>query len=62
MRILYSDGSTGVLVVLGTVIDEGTFYVSKGNYFYAFPPCPGPTDNYPLGASPIFHITTKGSE
>jgi len=60
LRILYSDGSQGVLGVAGTVANEGTFYVSKGYNFYAFPVCPGPTDNFPLGASPIFHITAKG--
>jgi hypothetical protein len=60
LRILYSDGSQGVLVVVGTVHNEGTIYVSKGDSFYSFPPCPGPTDNYPLGPSPIFHITAKG--
>jgi hypothetical protein len=62
LRILYSDGSQGVLVVVGTVRNEGTFCVSKGYDFYSFPPCPGPIDNYPLGNSPIFHITVKGGK
>jgi len=62
LRILYSDGSQGVLGVEGTVINEGTFYVSKGTSFYSFLPCPGPTDNYPMGPSPIFHITVKGGK
>jgi hypothetical protein len=62
LHILYSDGSQGVLGVLGTVINEGTFYASKGINFYPFLPCPGPTDNLPLGPSPIFHITVKGGK
>ncbi len=62
LRILYSDGSQGVLVLVGTVKDEGTFYLSKGSAFYSFPACVGPTDNYPIGPSPIFHITTKGNK